>query len=173
MPSKIAIAAAALLVSGSTAATTSPVTPTPAVYSANGPTLGISQARLKRLRIPSWRANFSGSFIDVSGKHYNALGDGTFWLVIGEGGETELKYSITITAHPQSFPFNVIELGEMQGQGPTDGPGPERMGFAIHGTRNDRGNSIDVFGNISGGRIEGAFQISGDNGKGQGDFSGL
>jgi hypothetical protein len=167
MITRLAIAVAAMLVTGSVQA--APVQPGPADVSA----LRTPDRPPRRPHAPFFHATFSGTFVDFSGGRHNTIGRGDFWLIDGEGSETLLKYSVTVTALPTSYPDNPIDLGQMVGEGPADfSRAPELIAFSIRGTRNERGSSLDVDGVISRGEIEGIFRISADSGAGQGNFTG-
>lgn len=168
----LATAAAALLITGSVQAAL-PVQLTKADLSA--PRAAVRPPlRPRRAQERVFNATFTGNFFDLSGKRYEAMGRGDFWFVAGEGSPPSLKYSVTMTAVPTSHPHDPIELGQMVGEGPMDSSrAPELIAFSIRGERNERGNSLDVDGIISGGHIEGIFRLSADvGGAGQGNFLG-
>jgi hypothetical protein len=173
MRNSLAIAAAALLLSGSAQAALQP--PSSTDHSASGTADPLIRLKGGRpFAIPSYHLLFQGSFNNAGGKLYDLTGDGTIMSLLGSGSsQGVLKYRVTLNALPHDSRSPRVELGVLEGQGPINGPStPDHFTFNIQGTVNSNGYRLDLNGFIAHGFIHGDFRISGNGADGQGEFTG-
>jgi hypothetical protein len=174
MRTSLVFAAAALLGSVSAQAAASPVQPLaaanrlaanvhPAALRLKGPPL-----RDARPRYYSIHATFGGLFYQ-GGQQYTVTGDGYFWPAT-VGDQAGVKYTVSMTAFTDGYPWKTFDFGELSGEGPFEDPSAQDLTFRILGTTNGMGYRLDVAGVLSNGNVQGNFEVSGNGGDGGGNF---
>jgi len=164
------LAVAALLITASAPAASTP--PSSTVYLASQPVTPNIRLKGGRPHLPTVQAMFQGSFTNYAGKQYDVMGSGSF-LPVAIGNQSGYRYTVTLSAFPHSKDYPKLDFGTLDGQGPVDSSNPPgQLTFQILGTPSVNGFRLNVTGQISDGFMHGSFEISGDDGTGQGDFAG-